>query len=95
MKNSVTSSFSLSLPIALVSSAVAISLSLMLSMNMFNMHLSQTAKSVAVQGCLEVARGQNNTSGKSGAQSTSSDWQVQSAVINQDIYTKCMTEKGY
>ena len=54
------------------------------------MNQAKTARNTAIQGCYEVAKGMNLTTGKG----DTSDWSVQDSRVNQDILSDCLNRKG-
>jgi hypothetical protein len=79
------------LSLGLIVAAVTVSLALFLGAQTLTKGSAFNDKSVAVQGCFEVAKGTKTTQGSN----DNSTWEVVDSSINQEVLRNCLDQKGY
>jgi hypothetical protein len=79
---------------AIVAAGILIAGSISIAAQTVNASNISRNKSVAIQGCYEVARGEKLTTGQNGDKDKN-QWSVKEADINSKIVDDCLREKGY
>ncbi len=93
MTNSTPNKFTFLLSsVAIFFASLVLATSIFASAYMIKEGNAFTNKSLAVQGCYEVAQSKKITQGKSDNNGT---WTVEDADVNQKVIDSCLQQKGY